>query len=369
MYKKEYRTVCDVLYQAGQWAVHSVIFKALAPERVTFLHDMFWEACTHHDDKKAAEYWQWLMHAIGDVELHPLAQNGSGHLLISPDSKEVAEAGRRVQQKRAEMAMGLFPNLPVSQTVRKEEVATLLDTKKAMLVETGMWWRQTGDEEEAARLFQFLAGVKCKFDSDKEVRNAAIREVTNVSFPSLRLARMLVSYKIPQAGWQRDTEIAKILALAWVRNSGPEVVRLCLGAVLPVLEIPRLFGFSSEPVEAFAFLGRLAQEQVAPMEAHARELGGSMHGEAVLGFERKTVPGLTFIKYLGPRHLDVLVKEKSQYGGLDENTGHQVFEKAREHVLAFLQKNAGYRVHLTVTFVEYDWGGKECYRREQDFSA
>jgi hypothetical protein len=100
------------------------------------------------------------------------------------------------------------------------DVATLLEIRAEVLSTIAKRWRDTRDEQEADKLFDFLiTETKSRFPEETKVLLGLLRETTNAIFPVVRLTRhYLLCANRPGV----NEEIANILAIARTRNS-PDV--------------------------------------------------------------------------------------------------------------------------------------------------
>ncbi|MBI2625761.1 hypothetical protein HYW68_01785 [Candidatus Parcubacteria bacterium] len=201
-----YRTVAEVAADSGCWATFVLISHQPIPEQVARLEQVFLAAARKNDDKEAKKYVGFICRALDDGQFVPLLKEERGRRALSDDWRAVEQAGARAQQARAQKMMELYPQLPSHGTGDAREllaedesrpikinVPVLLETRRAMLTEVAAWWRLTKDEEEAARLFQFLQSRELRFEPEKKMFREVIYKATDASFPPQRLVEALLA--------------------------------------------------------------------------------------------------------------------------------------------------------------------------------
>ncbi len=175
-------------------------------------------------DTDGVEYYGLLTHAIYDAECLPHAHalfQGSYGLADTPEVHQAVQTARR---KCARSAMRILTESA------KHSVAQCPNTAYLLLKEIGLWWRDTQDEAEAVCMLECLRDIGRDLPTYGnyvgEKWDRVLREVTDSRFPRARIIEHLkkLTFRLPSVAHYRfpvkdsDETMARILALAWLRN-------------------------------------------------------------------------------------------------------------------------------------------------------
>lgn len=368
MYKTPYETLDKLVEKGRFWAICRE-FKYIKLEmHAKYLEDILRICIEEHDDEQIAQYFLWIMKALADNEFVPLLEQ-TKDMIFLPSTEEVYAAMVRARTARTAKAMELYPLLPEVKTEKVHQKydddpytvgkPTLLETKKTILTEITRWWRETKDEEEADRLFDFLISVEGKMnkgiltrEEDKKIIHEAIRAATDHGFSPNRLVRCFLKI-VPPGTPEHKThsrEIARMLAVAWARNSELDRLSLHFCNTNPLCDC--------SPA-AFNFIGSIASDVVA-LDRAARKLKLAIHPE---GSYLREIPGDIDIGYPTISSLRLAITIKSD-DCFEENTGHDYFLKAEKHVKQWKKDHSLISVHLSLK-VNSKHDKKQLFSRER----
>lgn len=236
--------------------------------RQTTMVSLFYDAVKAGDDEGALVAAQWVMKATDDIHLLPLLDD-KGVLGSGEKKKEAEDAASR---NREGEARALWKSLPEKREGRvrvqiaeddsewqKADFPAMLETRKFLLTQVVRRWRETKDEGEADQLFAWLCDLKFSFSEERNLLLSVVREEgTKRGFPPERAARQhLELTSDPRYRASHDTtlsEVARLLAIAWIRNSTDTQRVQFMHAVLPVMEFSK-----SAPDPVFALLNATAE--------------------------------------------------------------------------------------------------------------
>lgn len=204
----------ESVLKAKNWPALADLKNGTPSGRRAIVTNVFEEACVHHDDEVALQWFNWLLLAIteeGEPNLEPVE---------TTDWKAQDETKARLVCRQAEAIKALYPELP---RFREEParyagesgaiLSTLLKTKKAMLETIAVGWRAAPTNEAGDEFFTFISKTDSTLRDgvgDRELINETIRRVTGSDFPLTRLMYTLRNHP----GAYTD-----ILAHAWVKNA------------------------------------------------------------------------------------------------------------------------------------------------------
>lgn len=213
---EKHKTVLDFLNNSRPELVP--ILEELKPkERISKIQEIFLSLINHNKDNEAVTLFQALMYAVDD------------------------EMGIYSRKTRVEKARKLFEKL--------SKLKYCSETKKAVFREISSWWKETKDETEADKLFDFIVEKAFPaFYSRGEWRKEwdeflnIIKEITDLSFSRLRLLRhivILLSNKDGHVIKVEETEgmrfdIFKVMLSGCIRNFSSRDIGLVLKAVEPM---------------------------------------------------------------------------------------------------------------------------------------
>ncbi len=374
-----YLTLVDLLTMEKDWTIHKIISGSTSEksQRVQ-LEDLFLYVADHHDDEKAIKYWRYLKHCLHDIELlqftkndeHPKTVHSS---IVLPSTAETREAESRAQANCAEKAIGLWKKIPRSKVGKlwtgtsgkeyvNENFPTLLETKKALLIEIANRWRDTKNEQEADELFEFFIFLKLQHGENKLLIDA-IRKATDSHFPVKRLSRCLAHLVFPPSeggsiGSSFRIEFEKILAIAWARNMDFKDLANIVRATRP------LFGASDN---VFDLLEHYSYE-IAPLREAVLRLLVSMKGE--IHGDLRQIYGDIEVFYPSEKYAVITITKEVKKGTLysfEESDCHSQFETAREHVLIWLNEFPNYSICLELS-IKNEYDGRRLFFRKQILS-
>ncbi|MFH2062603.1 MAG: hypothetical protein ABIJ46_00405 [bacterium] len=203
---------------------------------------MLVSAAERFDKEIATDIFRWLMLAINDHELHDfLVHHGSGicRWLPEADHKLVTTRLNLLNRDRAVETLSLW-NLFLHGKHVSPFAVQVHNLQRLMLEEIFSRWAVTPDNEEAALILEeFSRGVD-DLSHLRELRNlvvAVVRESTGDACPK-RLLDGFGQLFDPSQGWKdgelRD-QVARTLAVGWVRNSGLSELVPTLRAISPLM--------------------------------------------------------------------------------------------------------------------------------------
>jgi hypothetical protein len=316
--------------------------------RKTAMVSLFRRASKADDDSGAAAAMRYVMQAIEDIHLKPHV-NVNGSLCTRLASAAIV----RVGHDKAVEAMDLLIRLPRKRDKevwvpinedrdmeqRVVEAPALTETKKLLLAEIIRQWHETKDESEADGLFSFLCGLRFDYGGDRDMLVGLMREQgsrgkisstgrVSVSLLPERAARnyLVRKQRNPREnpyGMGQD-ELAKTLAMAWIRNSDDKRRVNWIRAVVPA------FGCSDAVFDALADKAGI----LAGIDREVVKFRGELN--PVIGFDGKMEVSYSFF---GPRDQKerVAVRLSVRFGEKDRAlVGYVSASRAHE----FNQENA-----------------------------
>jgi hypothetical protein len=314
-------TVMEGLVKARNWGLVSLVELLAAEERVDRLRGAFVTACRRAADEDAVVHFGWLMKGIqeADASRNPLPdrmKEWQAH-----DAAEKA-AKVRVALAQADEALALYRELPgTQQGVGREwlaqdesrlvpiNIATLLKTRKAMLLEIAKGWRDAPTHAEAEKYFLELHALEreAKFREYSEPVAEVIREIlAGHGFPLERIAYTIRKHP--------TSAHVQLLAHAWVKGvGGASYGTRGAGELIAILANSRQ---ASEG--ALARIGALA-DHLTELDRKINMLQGRPHGAAIEYPDLGTV----VIRY-----------ERKPDRRNDPDSFHQEFERVRDAMRA-----------------------------------
>ncbi|MDP3735385.1 MAG: hypothetical protein Q8R39_03090 [bacterium] len=241
---KTYTTFVNYLSAEHQWGAHA-LFTHCVPieERVQQCEALLVAALGGGEGEQARQYIGWLMRASDDCHLVPVATLSSGTYNL-PETEEVQQARERALIARVDLAMRLYTLVPgwiMSWNWHwNGKIEALSKTMPTLLREITTAWRDSVSEKESDRIFAFLntegllqVGLPENFKPElRAMIQEAVREVTDRRFPAGRLGRHLALLRsdVGYGEQQHLSEIRRLLAIAWARNSDFERLQLVVQA-------------------------------------------------------------------------------------------------------------------------------------------
>lgn len=375
----DYLSLMKAVTDSFMWGEWTILHDMELNDRIDKIKEIFFVACRNKHDKTALKLYQWFLCAISDVKLLPFVKKEKDREFL-PETSEIYKVQKEVWAEQTAKTMELYDLLPFykkqwpSRDTKKDKIEmigidspVLLETKKVMLEVIAKRWRDTEDEQEADKIFNFLWQVPTEFDQDSDIKLKAIRKATDERFPVKRLTRHIVALLNveEQKLFKDDRErIIKILAKARSRNREPE------RAASELKIIQHTEDFSSG---AYHFLEKKAQE-ISEFDAEARELKQMMQS----GKYDKSVYGEINLSYLKTQKSDlllliVLIERKLQHieSDIPEVDLHQQFERARDYVLQWRSKYSSRKVKLVLSLKDERprlHSSPQKFSRDQSFS-
>jgi len=365
----EYLTVLDMAKEKGAVGTWDIL-KNLCPEaRLVRMRELFIQSLPWHNDNVTVLNFSLVLQCVSDRELTSFIIEEEGKTALyfpSEDAKKLHDAKARVGKLQSEEAMALFSLLP---TYKREkggsDEAALPQTKKAMLAFLGKQWRETGDDEEADMLFDYLTG-SALFPGEEKLLLAIFKEATDGSFPADRLSRhiaRLVPPGIKDCSLDRRIrEIARVLLNGWARSCAESSISraaMMFRSCQPLLE---LRDRDSLPISvAFDLQHR---ESIKDAEFHAALL------ELFDSFDDwgNSIPGKKSVNYPDAKRAEISISITLSTVGhfpseeLYQKEGHKYFEMARDRAKEWRKKYMQYSLYLKL-FVHGEFSPKPRFER------
>jgi hypothetical protein len=334
--------------EMGTWE----ILNGLSLEaRLVKMRDLFLRSMDWKDDKLAALYFSFLLQCISDRELAPfiIEEEGKTALyFLSEDAKKLHDAKARAGNMQAQEAIELYNYL----FIRKER-AGFPKTKSAMLTFLAKQWQETGDDEEADMLFDYLTG-SALFPTEEKFLLGMFREATDGSFPADRLSRhiaRLVPHGIKDCSLDRRIrEIARVLLNGWARSCAESSISraaMMFRSCQPLLE---LRDTDKLPISVAFDLQR--RESIKDAEFHAALLELF---ESFGDWGSDSVPGKKLVLYLDAKRVEISIAVPVSMGNyrfddeLLKKDGNKWYEMARDRAKEWRKKYMQYSLYLKLS--------------------
>jgi hypothetical protein len=327
---------------------------AIKLERVT---DAFIAATSAHDDDSALTYFNLVVLAVNDTFLAQYVVLKENRFMLSCENDAlrnhaIKNAKYEAAIARAKKARELFEMIPKVQTkrewVRYDEDSgdyknidypTLPKTKKAMLLEIANGWEVAQDQTTADHLVGSLLAIPLQRDEEEPLRVATFREITDRSFPLLRIIHTIAFFKEEMA--RSGEGVLRILVEAWRKHARKTDLLHAFRILEPISEQSCLF--SSAISDAATELIRSTNGWIKAMD------------DAVMEMLQRTSMGdcTRLARTVEVRYVDLKVVEiwvKEEIG--DQKTGIDSFTSVRDRLKKWLGANrtpGTFQVHLIYT--------------------
>jgi hypothetical protein len=356
-----YRTVVDMAEDLKQWPILTLLLYVGTPEkRAEVLEATFLRAIDHKDDEAARILYALLRKNFVDAVAVSATRERDGEESLTRDEAEaiVANANRFCTLKTMELYAKIsgIRKLVDGEYCRVENWSNpkdpaLLETKKAMLEQIASRWKDTSDDEEADKCFEFLftAFQFTSHHKEDENFNGLMRAATPEWFSTNRLERSLLLLSKKSREHQakyKVRDLANILGNAWVRNSDYAKKERTFRAVRPIAALWSDLFSEGRITAAFDFLGRTSAE-IAQFHLALDELFASMKKRDVM-----QVPGNRQISYHSTKWATVRIEveiDPSYYRSSRKDIGedgHKWFELARDYTVKWREQYQQYKVDL-----------------------
>ncbi len=361
-----YRSVRSFLQEKGHWAELRLLEGEQPRSCAVTLWSLFCRAAEDGDDESSVRMFTWLMHATDDIYFLPLL----GENDVLPHSEEVNAAKDAASKARSLEAMGSWRVLPTTEV--QADYPALLKTKKYLLTEIVGRWRQTEDEEEADQLFDFLIGLKLNSVKERDIFQTVVRENgTNTGFPPARAARHYLnltrqcSLELLRRNYGPDShlsEFAKMLSIAWIRNSTYDQRARAMLVAMPVHDS------SDEAAEALGEISQFIAEVAVAVEVLKKQVKLQYSAVGPKLSARYSVSG--------SHNVELTVEFPSRWNNLnsylmnskrwqfDENKAHDKFDELVELVQKWREEHSDHAIRL-VMLARHNDDQDLVYQRER----